>query len=332
MEQNNSRFIKTSGTAATPSPRPVTPTTPSTGSATAAVAAARAAASTRPQLSPDLFNKFSNLIYELSGIRFQENKAYFLASKLQERCTALSIDGFNEYWTYLQSPTARPEYGHMLDAITINETFFYRNQPQLESFDKDVLKPLIQKRKQEGKSRIRIWSCASSTGDEAYTIALMIKDKNYDASMKFEIIGSDICHDALEKARIGVYRQYGIRNIPQNLMQRYFKEDPTAKTFILSDEIKQMVKFNEGNLVDKARIRSFGMFDLIFCRNVLIYFDEDSKEKVMWNLRNALYDDGTILMGHSENVYSQRHILKADKDRSHSIAYIKAEEGAVKRG
>jgi chemotaxis protein methyltransferase CheR len=284
----------------------------------------------RPQLSDVMFDKFADLIYSLSGIRFQANKSYFLSSKLYLRCQALGIDTFESYFTYLESPSGKTEYGYLVDEITINETFFYRHLPQLQAFQQEVLTPMTFLRKSQRQNRLRIWSCAASTGDEAYTTALMIKSMNLDADFTIEIVGTDICHEALQKAREAKYRQYAVRNIPENLLQKYFVEDTTSHTFQLSDEIRKMVRFQECNLMDSQRIATLGKFDLAFCRNVLIYFDEPSKEKALTNIYNALSEDGILMIGHSENIYSQRHLFKQDKTRQAAIAYTKQPAGTPK--
>lgn len=285
----------------------------------------------RPELTPEMFKKFSDYIYSISGIRFQEAKSYFLASKLQNRCNALLMKNFNEYLTFLQTPAAKMSEHHLLmDEITINETFFFRNQPQLESFEKNFLVPMAQKRKASGQGRMRFWSCAASTGDEAYTLALQILENPAMQGVQFEIIGTDICRDALQKAQKGTYRKYAIRNIPADMLNKYFDIDPNGLDYHLKDEVKRLVRFQECNLVDEARIRMLGKFDFAFCRNVLIYFDEASKEKALNNIASSLNEDGWLMAGHSENLYSQRHIFRADKEHSQAHAYQKAPAGTTK--
>lgn len=290
-----------------------------------------AATTERPQLNDTMFTRFSDLIYTLSGIRFQQNKAYFLSSKLQNRCTNLGLSTFEEYFQYLESPSGRTEYGYLVDEITINETFFFRHQPQLDAFKHEVLMPLTFAKKTKRQTKIRIWSCAASTGDELYTLALMALDAGLTKDFDFEFIGTDICHDALQKARAGVYKQYAIRNIPPAMLQKYFTEDVAARTFILADEVKNMVKFQECNLMDKTRVSVIGKFDVAFCRNVLIYFDEPSKAMALQNIYNQLEEEGVLLLGHSENIYSQRHIFKQDKNRTAAIAYSKQPPGTEPR-
>ena len=315
-----------------PSPAPAPTVAPA-----APGAAVGSLAANRPQLSDVLFNKFANLIYELSGMRFEQNKSYFIASKIDLRVQALGLKNFEAYMTYLESPSGRSEYGFLIDEITINETFFFRHEPQLQAFRDEILMPLIFARRSQRQMKFRILSAASSTGDELYTIALMLKDLGLvGKDITFELIGTDICHDALEKARAGVYRKYNIRNVPPSMLSQFFEHTTSGNTNIGSEswtikpEIKQMCRFMEGNLMDATRTGALGKFDIIFCRNVLIYFDETSKEKVIRNLTSILADDGYILLGHSENVYSQRHILKQDKTHTNAIAYTKAPPGTPK--
>jgi len=285
---------------------------------------------TRPPLARGQFNRLADLIYDLAGIRFEENKAYFLASKIQQRITALSLAGYDAYLAHLNSPSGRMEYGHLMDAVTINETFFFRNQPQLERLEDEVLKPLFTKRRQENKSKMRYWSCACSTGDEIYTLALQLKSMADAQGLQHELIGSDINREVVATGRKGEYRTYAVRNVPPALLQRYFKEDPATQTFMLTDDIKSMVQLHEMNLLDSGRIKSMGPFDVIFCRNVLIYFDEESKERVVQNLYDALAEDGVLILGHADDIYGQRHLFKADRERQQVLAYLKQPPGTPK--
>jgi chemotaxis protein methyltransferase CheR len=316
----------------TPLIRPTGPLPAAPGAPVGATVAAPA--SNRPQLSDALFQKFAAIVYDLSGMRFDVSKSYFLASKIDLRVQALGLKNFDDYLRFLESPSGRPEYGYLVDEVTINETFFYRHEPQLQSFKDNLLLPLVTARRNQKQTRLRIWSAAASTGDELYTLALMIKDLGLlGKDLTFELVGTDICHDALEKARAGVYRKYNVRNIPPALLNQHFVHDPASpsgESWTLKPEIRNLAKFQEGNLMDASRCGALGKFDFIFCRNVLIYFDEPSKEKAVQNLANNLLDDGFILLGHSENVYSQRHIIRPDKTHTAAIAYQKAPPGTPK--
>ncbi len=267
-------------------------------------------------------------------MRFEVNKSYFLASKIDLRVQALGLANIEAYTAYLNTPNGRTEYGYLIDEISINETFFYRHEPQLQAFRDSILVPHAQARRTQGQKTLRMWSAASSTGDELYTLALMLRDAGlWGKDLTWDMVGTDICHDALEKARAGIYRRYNVRNIPPALLQNYFAHDPngpTGETWQIKPEVRSSCRFQEGNLMDGARCTALGKFDVIFCRNVLIYFDEPSKEKAVINLANNLYDDGYVLLGHSENIYSQRHILRPVKELGAAIAYQKAPPGTPK--
>jgi chemotaxis protein methyltransferase CheR len=307
--------------AATPAPAAVPAAAPKPGA-------------TRPQLTDAQFVKFAALVYELSGMRFEANKSYFLASKIDNRVQALGLKGFDAYLAYVESPGGRTEYGYLLDEVTINETFFFRHEPQLQAFRDMLLQPMVFARRSQRQTRFRIWSSAASTGDELYTLALMLKDLNLAGKdIAFELVGTDISHDALKKAQAGVYRKYNIRNVPPAMLQQYFIHDPMGpggETWALKPEVKSMCKFQECNLMDATRTAALGKFDVIFCRNVLIYFDEPSKEAAVKNMANAMVDDACLLLGHSDNVYSQRHLVKPDKTHAAAIAYVKAPPGTPK--
>jgi chemotaxis protein methyltransferase CheR len=277
-------------------------------------------------LSGDLFTKYADFVYQISGMRFNEAKAYYLSSKVTTRMQALVMANYEEYYRFLQTAQAKAsEHTLLMNEVTINETFFFRNQPQLKDFEEYVLKPVLAAKRAQGKNKIRIWSCAASTGDEAYTTAFQCMGLPEAQSFSIEIIGTDISRQAINKAQEGIYTKYAIRNIPQDLMQRCFAYSEKDDNYHINDEIKRMVKFQEGNLMDTNRIRMQGQFDIIFCRNVLIYFDDESKIKVLNNISSALLDTGYLLVGHSENLYPQRDIFRQCKDMGQSLAYQKTE-------
>ncbi len=285
---------------------------------------------TRPPLRREQFNRLADLIYDLAGIRFQENKAYFLASKINQRVEALGLQDYDDYWNFLNSVSGRTEYGHLMDAVTINETFFFRNQPQLEKLETDILQPMFTKARSDNRNTLRYWSCACSTGDEIYTLALQLLSMDGAQGLNHELVGTDINRDVVAIGRKANYRPYAVRNVPPALLQRYFAEDKVAQTFQLSDDVKKMVNLMEMNLLDGNRIKSMGKFDIIICRNVLIYFDDESKDKVMQNLYDVLNDDGVLILGHADDIYNQRHLFKLDRERSAVLAYQKQPPGTPK--
>lgn len=284
----------------------------------------------RPTLSPDLFKKYANFIYDQTGIRFEESKNYFLASKANRRAEAVGVDGCAAYFDYITTHVnRRQELPKFIDIITIHETFFYRNEPQINAFERDILTPLVASKKLAPNKKIRIWSAACSTGDEAYTTVFQFMKNNWLNSVDLEIVGTDISHQAVEDAKNGVYAEYAVRNVPPTLKTKYF-EATEHRQYRLSDEVKQKARFTPANLKERSEIRALGKFDIVICRNVLIYFDNASKEQVLWNIYDAMDENSLLLVGHSENLYGYKHIFKADKELSNAFAYRKAPPGTEK--
>lgn len=308
--------------AAAPQPEPAAPPL------AAVPGGASIALTNRPQMPDALFHKFATRVYNLSGMRFETGKSCFLAAKISRRVQALGLNGFEAYWACLESPEGPAEYGRLLDEVTIHETFFFRHEPQLQAFREEVLMPLVFARRAQRQTRFRIWSAAASTGDELYTLALMLKEMGLTGKdIQFELVGTDISRRALEQALTATYRTYNLRNVPPALLRQYFTANGhgSAATWSLKSDVRQMCRFQEANLTDPAHTTPLGKFDIIFCRNVLTCFDEPSKEKAVLNLAGNLADDGFILLGHAENIHSQHHILQPDKPRA--LAYTKAPAG-----
>lgn len=250
------------------------------------------------------FQEWRDLIYELSGIYFQDNKKYLLESRLQKRISYLNLESFEKYFEYVKfNPNRKTELKYLFEVITINETFFFRNQPQLDALITSVVPALLESNLRPNKNKIRIWSAASSSGEEAYSVAMvlweMLKPKY--PLMNIEIVGTDINYAVLETAKNGIYKEYSIRNTPPYYLKKYFRQN--GNTWEISPEIKKMVTFKELNLSDEAGMRMMNSFDIIFCANVLIYFDTKSKIKVINNLYNSLNRDGYLFIGYSETLH-----------------------------
>jgi len=255
------------------------------------------------KLSPQAFAEWRQFIYDLCGIFFQDNKKYLLESRLQKRIKHLKIDSFEYYLHYLKTnPHREQEKQHLYEAITINETYFFRNQPQLEALVASVVPELIDS-KLGGLKKMRIWSAASSSGEEAYSIAMILSElvlPKY-PNLKVEIIGTDINYAVIETAKKAVFKEYSIRNTPPIYLKKYFQK--VDNTYILNPKIKNMVSFKVLNLYDDSGMRRMGKSDVIYCANVLIYFDQESKIKVVNNLYNNLNPDGYLFIGYSETLH-----------------------------
>jgi len=263
-----------------------------------------AAPGVKVNLSLKAFETWRKYIYESTGIYFQDNKKYLLESRLQKRITHLNLSTFEAYLDYVKfNPSGSAEIKYLYEAITINETFFFRNQPQLDALVTTILPEVISSKEKLGKNKIRIWSAASSSGEEAYSIAMMINDmiKPKYPGMEFEIVGTDISNAVVDVARRGSYKEYSVRNTPPYYLKKYFKISGTS--FDLDPKIKNMAYFKLLNLYDDLSMRTMINFDVIFCANVLIYFDQASKIKVINHLYNSLYKGGYLFIGYSETLH-----------------------------
>jgi chemotaxis protein methyltransferase CheR len=255
-------------------------------------------------MSAILFENIRKYIYENSGIYFQDNKKYFLESRLQRRMNFLGLKKFEEYFDMIRFGTgAAAERKYFFEAITINETFFFRNQPQLDVLASQIFPEIIASKSALGRNKVRIWSAASSSGEEAYYIAMIFQDliKPRYPNVELEVVGTDINSAVIDTAISGVYRDYSVRNTPPYYLKKYFKQNGAA--FEVNPEIKKMANFKLMNLYDDTLMKTMFNFDVIFCANVLIYFDQASKTKVIANLYNSLNKGGHLFIGYSETLH-----------------------------
>jgi chemotaxis protein methyltransferase CheR len=256
------------------------------------------------KLSDDTFRQIRDHIYSLSGIYFQDNKKYLLEGRLGKRVHLLNLNTFEQYLSRIRNGNGfNNELQHLFDAVTINETFFFRNEPQFEAFENTIVPELFRRRQASSQRKLRIWSAASSSGEEAYTIAMIYLEKikpRY-PGLEIEIIGTDINATVIETACRGVYREYSIRNMPRQYLDKYF----TMKNdrYILNDSVRRLVRFEKLNLYDQLRMRHMQGFDVIYCCNVLIYFDHRSKIQVVSNLYNSMNKDGYLFIGYAESLH-----------------------------
>jgi|YNPMSStandDraft_1061717.scaffolds.fasta_scaffold00017_35 chemotaxis protein methyltransferase CheR len=255
------------------------------------------------ELSDNTFNELRNFIYDQCGIYYTDNKKYLLEARVAKRIASNKLSSFEDYLTFLRSPMGRNELNELFDAITINETYFFRAPQQFEAFETHIVPEILATRQNLFNPVFRIWSAAASTGEEAYTLAIIVAEKLKPIypRVQFQILASDINKSVLEQARQGVYKEYSVRNIPQHLLKKYFTQQ--GGNYILNDEIKQMVKFMNINLYDAQQMRTVTNCDVIFCCNVLIYFDMPSKQQVVTHLYNSLNKGGYLFIGYSESLH-----------------------------
>lgn len=257
--------------------------------------------STKIAMTPPQFERLSKTIYERSGIHFPETKKYILESRLSHRLKELEMEDFDQYIAYLtMGPYQMDEFQEMFNRITINETSFFRNDAQLSVFENQILPNLLEAR--SGTKKLRIWSAACSTGEEPFTIAMQL-DRSLGVRLNdwhIEILGTDISEKALAVAQSSVYNNYAVRSTSPLIKSRYFKEE--GREFRLNDSIRSMVNFECHNLKDRIAAKRHGVWDVIFCRNVLIYFDDAMKKNVVSMFSNQIAKDGTLFIGHSERI------------------------------
>lgn len=256
------------------------------------------------KLSEDTFRQLRDYIYTLTGIYFQNNKKYLLEGRLGKRIQILNISSFENYLQYIRNGKGQfDELQFLYDAVTINETYFFRNEPQFEAFEKHLIPEIVQSRKYNGRSKIKIWSAASSSGEEAYTLAMIFLDKLKPRfpDLGVEIVGTDISQSVIEIAKRGVYKDYSIRNMPEYYLKKYFSVQEGK--YHVHDSVKQFVRFEKQNLFDQSRMRFMRNFDVIYCCNVLIYFDLKSKVQVVSNLYNSLNPGGYLFIGYAESLH-----------------------------
>jgi len=249
------------------------------------------------------FELLRDFIYNLCGMYFHSTKKYFLESRLSRRMEATGAKTHLEYYQLLKSPRGTEEIKFLMDEITTNETYFFRNIPQLNALEAKLLPEIVEIKNKMGFRKLRIWSAASSSGEEAYTLAMILLEKRATLLKDWiiEIIGTDINETVIAQAKEGVFNAYSVRNIPDMYKRKYIKEDKGL--YVLSPEVKKFVNFNKLNLYDDSKMIFMKSFDIIFCANVLIYFDTASKSKVVQHFYNNLQPYGYFFVGQSESLH-----------------------------
>ena len=260
------------------------------------------------------FEALRDFIYSICGIYFQSSKKYFLESRIANRMKESGTATPAEYITLLKNAVrGKDELKKLLNDITTNETCFFRNVSQLTALEQKLLPELVDSKGKIGYQKLRIWSAGSSSGEEAYTLAMMLLEK-FKLQLKdwiIDIIGTDINEEVLAQARAGIYSPYAVRNTPDPYNKKYFTTDAGGGKFILSPEVKQMVTFSSLNLYDDTKMLFMKSFDFIFCANVLIYFDTTSKSKVVQHYYNNLQPYGYFFVGQAESLHGVNDKFKA---------------------
>ena len=249
------------------------------------------------KIKDDEFAELSDIIYNAAGITFSSTKKYLLENRLSRRIQDLNFNSFKDYIYYLKYDAKRnQEMVTLLNLVTINETYFLRERPQMDYMINKIVPELLNK----GQKGLKVWSSACSTGEEPYSIAILAKESGAVSKIKIDIFASDINTEVIEIATKGDYRAVSFRGVSPAVIDKYFSKN--GFVYSISPEIKRMVTFYKANLMDRNAGTKVGMADVIFCRNALIYFDVEAKKKVVDMFYRTLKPGGFLFLGHSETL------------------------------
>ena len=254
------------------------------------------------RLTEEEFKLFAKLIYDESGIFLKDTKITLLSNRLRKRLYALKLDTFSQYYDHICGLTdRRKEIESLIDVVSTNETYFFRNERQFDALTKQCLVDIASKKKDE--KRLRIWSAGCSTGEEPYTLAIcVLENQHLFPNWQIEIIATDIAPSVLEFARKGSYSGRRIEKVPPEILKKYFiNKAENSEQYEVNAEVKKYVTFQYLNLFSNPYPEKL---DVIFCRNVMIYFDKEHQKKLIAGFYKVLLKTGFLFIGHSETLHS----------------------------
>ncbi|MCB0221466.1 MAG: protein-glutamate O-methyltransferase CheR [Chrysiogenetes bacterium] len=253
-------------------------------------------------MSEEEFRLLRDLINGYCGIYFDDHLKYMLERRLGRRVQQRMLRSFGEYEQFLRfDPERENELGQVVELLTTNETYFFREKYQLDVFSRDVLPELVAHNRKRGDHTLQVWSAGCATGEEAYTLAIILSDFEKLRNWQWSIMATDISIRALQQARGGSYGPHSFREEMPMGSDRYFTRDGDGRKLV-SEDLKRRVTFSALNLTDPMRHALFHGLDAIFCRNVLIYFDQATKRKVVDLFYRKLKPGGFLFLGHSESL------------------------------
>ena len=262
-------------------------------------------------MTPEDFDYLRKLLKERSGLVLSAEKQYLAESRLLPVARRHGMSTLAELVGALKAPAASALASEVVDAMTTNETFFFRDKMPFEHVRDTVLPALIAARARE--KRIRIWCAAASTGQEPYSIAMTLKSMEAQlAGFRVDILATDLVGEVLERAKAGIYSQFEVqRGLPIQMLVKYFRQN--GESWQIVPELREMVQFRTLNLLND--FSPLGRFDLVFCRNVLIYFDQPTKTQVLDRLARQMPDDGFLVLGAAETVVGLTDAFKPVPER-----------------
>ena len=278
---------------------------------------------TKPKLSLETFCLLRDIIYAKCGIQFGDTKKYLLETRLARRIEEKNLKSFEDYYYYLMyDPDRARELNYLLNCIVTNETSFFRDPAQLDAFRRGIVPRVVEEKARTGSKTLKVWSAASSTGEEPYTLAMMLMEDLGSRGYGIEVLGSDISDRVLKSAEAGVYEKYSLRNTPEVFMSKYFVASG-PESYSVARKVRDIVKYRKVNLVDSIETRMIRGMDIVFCRNVLIYFDDASKKKAVTHLYDSLNKGGYLFVGFSETLHSITRLFRP-VSIERSVVYQKA--------
>src|SRR5271166_246280 len=261
------------------------------------------------------FRMFSELIRSYCGLHFDSETRYLLEKRICRRMHELEIPNFASYHYRLRNDTSvDPELAKLVDELTTNETYFLRERSQLRALIEEILPELALRRRDQGGGPLNVWSAGCSSGEEPYSIVMLALEAGLEPSRDMRVYASDISRPALLKARRGVYREASFREVHASIRRKYFTEKDGL--WRISDAVKAHVDFIHLNLFDRSRIALLNQMDVVLCRNVIIYFDTETKRSVIQTFSEKLRPAGYLLLGHSESLinlssaFELRHLTR----------------------
>ena len=249
-------------------------------------------------MKPRTFDQFKDLVYRKSGITLGPQKVALVSARIAKRMRALGLDSHEAYFRFVIEDDATGELVHLLDSISTNVTSFFREPVHFE-----ILGSLVRDWKVQSQPKFRIWCAASSTGEEPYTLAMTVLEALGGYHPDFRVLATDISTRVLETARKGVYGASKVEPVPRPVLQKYFEkiENGPDSNYRVNDDIKRLVSFNRLNLSEPP-FPMRGPFDVVFCRNVMIYFDTEVRRRLVLEICRLLKPGGYLMIGHSESL------------------------------
>jgi chemotaxis protein methyltransferase CheR len=280
-----------------------------------------------PGMTEEEFRLLRELFHGHCGLWFRDDTRYLLERRLAPRVSALGLEDFSAYHRHLlYDPGRETELDEATDVLTTNETYFYREPFQLHAFSREILPALAERNARE--RRLRILSAGCSTGEEVYTLAMLVRDARLFDGWDVEIVGADISRRCIAHARAGAYGEHAFRNPEVEPLRRWFQL--RGGKWTVDDAIRRMVRFHRENLLDARALSTAPRLDVVFCRNVMIYFDLVARRRLLQRFHEKLRPGGWLLLGHSEsllNVTADFELVHLREDMVYRRPELAAAEG-----